>query len=356
MVLPEAAAAQSIALEPFIGGRVVTSTVAGHATYTYSWPGIYFEAQFAGNAVDVKVDDAQNNLYLYIDGVHKLTLTRPGLATIALKDLGTGTHTVRLEKASETQNATGAFGGFYIDGGERALPPPRYDRRIEFIGDSLTVGYGDTARGQTCTVDDVRETTDTSQSFAPLTAKHFDAAYRIVASSGHGVVRNYAGRDPGNTMPVLYQYSLFDRTVPADDTGWTPDVVVIGLGTNDFSTALGDNEAWRTRADLRADFIRRYVEFVQHLRGRWPAAQFILMASTSYDHEIIDAVNVVADTLRNGRMTNLEVLAFDGLDYQACDGHPSLKDEGLLSQLLIARIARLPKFGAANLPLYQPSP
>jgi hypothetical protein len=69
------------------------------------------------------------------------------------------------------------------------------------------------------------------------------------------------------------------------------------------------------------------------------------MASTSYNREIIDAVNVVADTLRSGRMTNLDVLAFDGLDYQACDGHPSLKDEGLLSQLLVARIARLPKFG-----------
>src|SRR5438045_6977825 len=100
LALPRIAAAQptAIALEPFIGGRVVTSVAGGHAVYTYSWPGVYFEAQFIGDAVDAKVDDAQNNLYLYIDGVHKLTLTRPGRATVSLKDLGAGTHIVRLEK------------------------------------------------------------------------------------------------------------------------------------------------------------------------------------------------------------------------------------------------------------------
>jgi len=355
LALPAFAAAQpgAITLEPFIGGRVVTSVSGGHAIYTYSWPGVYFEAQFAGDAVDVKVDDAQNNLYLYIDGVHKLTLTRPGRATVSVKDLGAGAHTVRLEKASETQFSTGEFEGFTIGPGEQALPPPHYDRRIEFIGDSYTVGYGDTSRGQTCTVDDVRDTTDTSESFAPLTAKHFNAAYRIVASSGHGVVRNFAGRDPGETMPVLYQYSLFDKSVPADDSGWTPDVVVIALGTNDFSTQLGADEAWHTREELRADFVRRYVEFVDQLRAKWPAADFILMASTSYDSEIIDAVNTVATTLKNSGMANLDVLSFSGLDYQACDGHPSLNDDRVLSQLLIDRIARLPKFGAASSP---PSP
>ena len=352
LALPHVAAAEpgTTTLEPFIGGRVVTSVVQGHPVYTYSWPGVYFEGQFIGDAVDVKVDDAQNNLYLYIDGVHKLTLTRPGRATVSLKDLGAGTHIVRLEKASETQYATGAFDGFTIGAGEQALPPPHYDRRIEFIGDSYTVGYGDTSRGQTCTVDDVRDTTDTSESFAPPTAKHFNAAYRIVASSGHGVVRNYAGTNPGETMPVLYQYALFDKSVPADDSGWTPDVVVIALGTNDFSTKLGDGEAWHTRDELRADFIQHYVAFVDQLRAKWPAADFILMASTSFDNEILDAVSNVAETLKSAGMTNLDVLSFSGLDYQACDGHPSLNDDRMLSQLLIERIARLPKFGAASSP------
>ena len=335
---------QEIALAPYIGGRVVATLSGGETVYTYSWPGVYFEAQFQGNAVDVKVDDDQNDLYLFIDGVHKLTLTRPGRTTVALQDLGDGQHTVRLEKSSETQSSTGRFEGFYVASAKEALPTPHYDRRIEFIGDSYTVGYGVNSRGQTCTVEDVRQTTDTSEAFAPLTAKHFNAAYRILANSGHGIVRNYSNMEPGNTMPVLYQYSLFDKSVVAADGDWTPDVVVIGLGTNDFSTRLGPNEKWHTREELRADFIARYVEFVRSLNARWPAAHYILMVSTLYDGEIQNAVNAVADTLKSAGMTNVDVIAFSGLDYQACHGHPSLKDESILSQLLIAQISRYPQF------------
>ncbi|MGA7674575.1 MAG: GDSL-type esterase/lipase family protein [Rhizomicrobium sp.] len=330
----------------YVGGQVVVRISGGRSSYTYAWPGIYFEAQFTGDTVDVKVDDDQNNLNLYIDGVHKLTLTRPGRATVALKDLGAGRHIVRLEKTSETQNSTGTFDGFYVMSAEQALPAPHYDRSIEFIGDSFTVGYGNTSRGQTCTVDDVRDTTDTSEAFAPLTAKYFGAAYRIHAYSGEGVVRNYSNIRPGITLPELYQYTLFDKSAPVPDDGWTPDIVVIGLGTNDFSTPLADNERWKTHDELRADFIGVYVSFVKSLHEKWPAAHFILMASTSFNEEIIDAVNAVADTLKSDGLTDLEVISFGNLDYQACQGHPSLKDEGILSQMLIDHISRLPKFSS----------
>ncbi len=335
-----------VALTPYVGGRVLMHVVDGALAYTYSWPGVYFTARFTGPSVDVKVDDDQDDLYLYVDGVHKLTLTRPGQATVALKDLGAGPHRVRLEKASETQTSTGTFEGFYVASAADALPAPHYDRRIEFIGDSFTVGYGDASRGQTCTVEDVRDTTDTSLAFPTITAKHFDAAYRILASSGYGVVRNYGGMNPGNTLPVLYQYTLFDKSVGVPDDGWTPDVVVIGLGTNDFSTPLTPGEPWQTREALRDDFVRTYVGFVQSLRAKWPATHFILMASTNYDDEIIDAVNKVAETLKDDGETNLEVIPFSGLTYQACDGHPSLSDETILSNLLIDRISLLPKFAA----------
>jgi hypothetical protein len=330
----------------YIGGRVVTRTAAAKTAYTYAWPGVYFEAQFSGDAVVAKIDDNQNDLYLYIDGVHKLTLTKPGRATISLGDLGEGRHTVRLEKISETQNSTGSFAGFFVASGDRALPAPQYARGIEFIGDSFTVGYGDVSRGQTCTTEDVAATTDTSLAFAPVTAKHFGAAYRVNAYSGEGVVRNYAGIRPELTFPVFYKYVLFDRSADAKDEGWTPDVVVIGLGTNDFSTPLGPTERWKTREELRADFVATYVGFVKGLRAKWPGAHIVLMAATDGGSERIDATSAVADRLKEDGVTDCELLPFGGLDYQACHGHPSLKDEGTLSQLLIDRISRLPKFAA----------
>ena len=88
--LADAAAAQTVSgvpLDPFVGGRVVMQLADGRTSYVYDWPGVYFEGRFNGDAVDVQVNDSLDNLYLYIDGRHKLTLTRPGRATIERCDV-----------------------------------------------------------------------------------------------------------------------------------------------------------------------------------------------------------------------------------------------------------------------------
>src|SRR6185312_14756892 len=107
--------------------------------------------------------------------------------------------------------------------------------QIEFIGDSHTVGYGNTSRTRECTQDDVWKTTDNSQSFGPLIAGHYAADYQINAISGRGIVRNYNGT-PGDTLPVAYPYVLFDKKEEYSDPHWKPQIIVISLGTNDFST------------------------------------------------------------------------------------------------------------------------
>ena len=352
-----AAAADPLPLA--IGGRVVphvTTTDSGSwfkantetTSYTYQWPGVYFEAAFTGDSVDVKVNDDQNNLYLWVDGVHKLTLTRPGKTTVSVKNLGPGRHVVRLEKASETQATTASFEGFYVPAAENVLPAPGYAHQIEFIGDSYTVGYGNQSRGQTCTTDDVRDTTDTSQAWGPAVAKHFNAAYRIDAYSGRGMVRNYNGLAPGDTLPYLYKFALFDHSVPADDNGWTPEVVIVGLGTNDFSTPLNPGEKWASRDALHADYVRTYADFVKSLRAKYPAAHIILMAPDNNASETANNMKAAAALAQSEGVGDLETVVFTGLDWMACHYHPSLKDETLLSKLVIDRIAQLPKFATAT--------
>lgn len=354
-VPPAIAAGVATPLVPYVGGRVVGREADGQKTYTYAWPGAYFEAAFQGDAVDIKVNDDQNNLDVLIDGTHKLTLTRPGQTTVTLKNLGPGRHAVRLEKTSETQSSTGTFEGFFVSSADRVLPPPHPERAIEFIGDSFTVGYGDLSRGQTCTVEDVRDTTDTAQAFAPLTAKHFAAAYRINAFSGRGIVRNYDNLAYGETLPFLYGYALFDKSAVADDAGWSPDVIVVYLGTNDFSTALKADEPWKSRDDLHADYQQKYVAFVQTLRAKHPSAHIILMATADANspfaivgkNELFVEVSAVFDKLTAAGMTDIELLPVAQLDYMACHGHPSLKDHAKISGLLIERISHLSKFSDA---------
>jgi lysophospholipase L1-like esterase len=346
------------ALPLYVGGRAVAKTVTVKAdswfssdtqttSYTYQWPGVYFEAAFSGDRVNIKVDDTENDLYVWIDGIHKLTLTRPGKTTVALKDLGTGRHVVRLEKASETQGTTGRFEGFSVPEKGNVLPAPTYTKAIEFIGDSYTVGYGDVSRGQTCTTEDVRETTDTSRAWGPAVAKHFNAAYRVNAFSGRGIVRNYNGIVPGDTLPYLYKFSLFDHSVTADDAGWTPDAVIVGLGTNDFSTALNPGEKWATRDALHADYVRTYADFIKSLRAKYPNAHIIMMAPDNMAGETATQMKAAAALAQAEGVTDLEAVVFTGLDWMACHAHPSLKDEVLLTKLVSERLNQLPKFAPA---------
>jgi lysophospholipase L1-like esterase len=324
---------QNVPLDYHVGGVTREVVANGHPVHEYQWPGVYFEARFDGPAVSFSVDDDQNVLYVLVDGELQLVLPRAGYRDVTLADLGDGAHTIRIEKTSETQGSTARFLGFSVPDADRRLAPPAYTRAIEFIGDSFTVGYGDTSTGTECSGTQVRDTTNTSLAFGPLTAKHFAADYRILASSGFGMVRNYANKEPGTTMPVLYHRALSGEPVAA----WQPDAIVIWLGTNDFSTALGEDERWQDPARLRDDYRASYVRFVEALQQASPKAHVVLIASGAF----VDDVNDVRSRL-DGDVT---VLRVDGLTYQGCHGHPSVEDHGEVARRLIALLAKFPSFG-----------
>ena len=66
------------------------------------------------------------------------------------------------------------------------------ERRIEFIGDSYTVGYGNSPMG----IDNegrYGKNGDNYYTYAAYTARHYNAEYQIVAYSGKGAYVNYQG-------------------------------------------------------------------------------------------------------------------------------------------------------------------
>jgi lysophospholipase L1-like esterase len=186
---------------------------------------------------------------------------------------------------TESQDAPNVFGGFGIPAGERALPLRKPHRQIEFIGDSHTVGYGNTSPKRDCTNDDVWATTDNSQNFGPLTANHYHADYQINAISGRGIVRNYNGF-AADTLPIAYPYVLFDKKQQYNDAEWKPQIIVIALGTNHFSMPLNPGEKWKTRDELHSDYETTYLHFLQSLRARNPEAYIIVWATDMANGEI----------------------------------------------------------------------
>ena len=319
-----------------VGGRVIKEA---DGTLSFGWPGGYFESRFRGTGVRVKFDAPDDYLRLFVDGEEKLLFKKPGSVDIIVEGLAAGDHVARLEKLTESQWGGSRFTAFYPTPGDVPLPAPTRARQIEFIGDSHTVGYGNTSPVRQCPGSGVHDTTDTQQAFGPLVAKKYDADYRINAFSGIGIVRNYGGGNPESNLPAIYPRLKPDNAnaVAARDPAWHPQVIVINLGSNDFSTPLKPGERWKSDAELKAAYRERYVRFVSGLRKTHPTARFILMGSDLFYPEI----QKVAEALNRGSAVSVSTVQIGKMELSACDWHPSLADDKMLAGLVDDEIRRL---------------
>ena len=149
---------------------------------------------------------------------------------------------VEIIKLSESPMSAVGIEAF-AEGSAEALPEKPL--KIEFIGDSITCGYG---------VDDEDEnhqfttaTEDVTKAYAYKTAKALDAEYSMFSASGYGIVSGYTeGDEPisEQTIPQFYCSYGFSRgnfagtapqDIPWDFSKYVPQIIVINLGTNDDS-------------------------------------------------------------------------------------------------------------------------
>lgn len=336
-------------------GRVV----AAGTTWQHAWPGVYFDGRFRGTGVGIVLDDATGDYDIAIDGTTVDTLVAPGKVTHVIDGLSDAEHTVRVVKRSEAPWAAARFGGFVPLTGSTLLPGPAgRDLQLEFIGDSYTVGYGNTSTSRECTDTQLLRTTNTDLSFGALTARALGADYQINGFSGRGMVRNYGGSDPGTSYRTYY-----DRALPMDATtsgrapsDWDPDAVVIGLGINDFSTAVGAGEPWTT-ASLREAWVDAYDGFLDTLRKRYGKDAYLVVTAT-YVHTGTDlpdlAKRVVAERNAAGdSRVRYWYYGNEGLDYGGCHWHPSTADHRVIAGQLTDYLEGL---GLGTAPTASPTP
>lgn len=328
-----ASASQVTALPVRVVGRVVTVRHAGQTFSRRQWPGTYFETGVHGSGALFRVGEGDVKLQISVDGkpVAQLEKPKPGLYRIT--GLSTGDHRIRVAVASESQAAPTEFGGFYADKGTTSWPIKAPSRQIEFIGDSHTVGYGNTSTTQTCTEDDVWNTTDTAQGIAPRLAARYGADYEVNAISGRGIVRNYNGI-AGDTLPQAYPYALFDHTKAPRNPLWHPQVLVIALGTNDFSTPLNPGEHWATREALHSDYEATFVRFLKGLRAANPRAFIVVWGTDLADGEIGREEGRVVQKIRAMGDERITYVPIKNLAFTGCNHHPSLTDDQVIADTI----------------------
>ena len=325
-----------------------TENAGDHVSYT--WPGIYFEGRFQGTGVGIVLDDSANDYDVAIDGATVAHVMTPGQTTYWVNGLTNAAHTVRLVKRSESPWSAGQFGGFVAAPGGSVLGrPAARTRQIEFIGDSYTAGYGNLSTQHDCSGSGgVTPNSDADLSFGALTAHSLNADYQINAMSGMGVVRNYNGSSPGTSFLTYYDRTLqaVDNDVWFKPASWHPQLVVIGLGINDFSTALNSGEPWATTDQLVAAYKTAYQGFIRTLRAKYGPNTVIVVSATALSNTTLfgqSAQQVVTDRNAMGDK-NVYYWYYDSpsLDHLGCDWHPSLHDDQIISGLLDTFVGTLP--------------
>ena len=197
--------------------RIVGRTETGTKGPRFSWPGTSFAARFSGTQATIQLDDAanKNEFEVIVDGAKAGTLvTQAGKTDYPLATgLTDGNHEVLVWRRTEAYYNPTEFLGItgFSSGGALVAPPAPRAHRIEAIGDSITVGYGNEGMPG-CTADTTNENNFISRTYASVAARSPDADLVTIAWSGIGMYRNYNETGPSaDAMPARY-----DRAVPTE--------------------------------------------------------------------------------------------------------------------------------------------
>lgn len=188
------------------------------------------EITFFGTTLSANIIAASVTMYcrVFIDGdTEGLFLAIGGNTTYHLaKNLSEGVHTVKIIKATSSQNGKIIIENFSTDG-KFLRPETLSGLRMEFVGDSITVGAGlFETNNRPCSV----KNSDVTKGYAYLTAQAFGAYCSVVATEGICVKAKSAL--PNLNMCEMYQNisSITPKPYPLEQPY---DIVIVGLGQND---------------------------------------------------------------------------------------------------------------------------
>ena len=321
---------------------------------TWNFPGIQIAASFEGTSLRMIAKPRSGYFMAQIDQAEPFKVAfrgeRDSVVTLATA-LPDGVHMVKLMYAIEGYEFFPEFWGFVLDEGKKLVEAPALpSRKIEFIGNSITCGYGNEGLKKEEGFDYATE--NHYYSYASITARNLAAQHWVVARSGIGAYRNYAGPKTGNpesNMLAQYEYVGYawkpelrqEATFLSekwDFNRYQPDVVCINLGTNDLSTPNYDLKLLK----------QNYNQLYKTVRQHNPQAKVVfLTGSMLYNQELelqkqlLDEIAAEAHKAGDKEVYRFDMAPISGEEFYGNDWHPNIYQDEKMAGELTAYLRKL---------------
>lgn len=261
------------------------------------------------------------------------------------------TVTVRVMKFSEAAFGYAGFTSLELEGdllSSPEFPATESQLKLEFIGDSITCGYGIEGVWEKDTFTTQQERPDKAYAF--LTAKALGAQVQLCSWSGIGLISNYVDPEtimlPDTHWLMQANWPYTDKSLSLrlgiepevwDGVGYKPDIVVIHLGTNDISWVRGMEER---RLEYTAQ-LRQLIEAVHRRSPRAKICCCLGIMGEQLNASVEEAVNLFKKDFPNVEAKAVlftQQLEEDGI---AADWHPSALTHKKAAELLAEALRTL---------------
>lgn len=331
-----------------------------------SWAGTTVSTRFTGTSISAALrlleGQRQTFFQVVLDGNELGPITvEPNTRSYTVQAEGEGPHDLTLVKLNEAMDSVVAFDGFTPESG--ALQPTKRPsgRRLLFIGDSITCGYGNLGVIETIMLTSSTNKTQNSlrdcnyflkkkvyqvssayQAFGTVAARYFDAEWQLVSWSGKGVYRNADGTQNETMTDIWRRAVASDGNTTFAPADFVPQAVVVNLGTNDFGSVAQSQNPNGGPPNIQT-FKSRYLTLLKQVRKAFPSAWIFVatgpMLSDFYPttfkalSTMRTTLNDVVHSMGDGRVRFLEFplnITSDS-DPTGCEWHPNAAQDALMA-------------------------
>lgn len=314
----------------FINGNEKEIVTFGRHTYSeglpaFDWPNSGFTLSFRGTAISLSFAEFKKLYTFYVlvkvDNICQRFALSTGNEKIIIEGLQNKKHVLEFIKITEGEERI-VFKGAEIFGTTPALLPtkPQTGLKIEFLGDSLTAGYGNLAPATEKLYYTYQQ--DSTRAYAYICASLLGADAHYECISGKGVYFNCNGVKDYE-IPTFFTHASRETKEAWDFSAWTPEVVVINAGTNDYCGKVED-----------AIFTAAAVDFLRLVRKTYPEA-LIVWAYGMTQTAAIPAIEEAFRIFEDGNAHFLKIRSmYEYQDEVGGNGHPNEKSHRRVGKLL----------------------